>query len=59
MQNSAKRGWLAKNDRSKALSFEKSGGLGNTPCVNAKISTRMPTDESKIASTARPAPTAG
>ena len=30
---------------SNELSFEKSGGLGNTPCVNAKISTSTPTHD--------------
>ncbi len=36
MKNSVKRMWEAKKLMSKAGSLEKSGGLGNTPCVKAK-----------------------
>ena len=36
MQNSVKRMCDAKKLMSNAGSFEKSGGFGNTPCVNAK-----------------------
>ena len=32
---------------SKAGSLEKSGGLGNTPCVNAKHMTSRPMNQSK------------
>ncbi len=44
---------------SNELSFEKSGGLGKTPCVNAKISTSTPTQKSKIDSTKNAAATVG
>ena len=44
---------------SKALSLEKSGGLGNTPCVKAKIRISTPTVESKIDSTKKDAATVG
>ena len=44
---------------SNELSFEKSGGLGNTPWVNAKISTSTPTQMSKIDSTKNAAATVG
>src|SRR5256886_3353702 len=44
---------------SKELSFANSGGFGNTPCVNAKISTSTPTHASKIDSTKKAAPTVG
>ena len=40
-------------------SFEKSGGFGNTPCVNAKISTNTPTVTSNTASTKNAAATVG
>jgi hypothetical protein len=40
-RNSVKRMCPAKNARSKAGSFEKSGGFGKTPCVKAKIITGM------------------
>ena len=33
---------------SNAGSLEKSGGLGNTPCVNAKHITSSPMNQSKI-----------
>jgi len=33
---------------SNAGSFEKSGGLGKTPCVNAKHMIRKPMNQSKI-----------
>ena len=36
-----------RSDRSNALSFEKSGGLGNTPWVNAKVRMKTPIDASK------------
>jgi hypothetical protein len=36
---------------SKELSFEKLGGLGNTPWVKAKMSTSTPAEASKIDST--------
>ncbi len=44
---------------SNELSFEKSGGFGNTPWVKAKISTTMPTVASKIDSTKKAAATVG
>ena len=44
---------------SKELSFEKSGGLGKTPWVSAKINTSTPTPRSKIASTKKAAATVG
>ena len=49
----------AKNDRSKASSFANSGGLGNTPCVNAKPRMKTAMIASKTASTQIAAPTAG
>ena len=52
-------GWLAKNDRSNAWSFEKSGGLGNTFWVNAKSRMRIPIEMSKPISTKNDAATAG
>jgi hypothetical protein len=57
--NSVKRGWPAKNARSKAGSLEKSGGLGNAPWVkaNSRIGTAM--QASKISSTTKLAATAG
>ncbi len=54
-----KRGWLAKKLRSNALSFEKSGGLGNTPWVNANVRMNTPIVRSKTPSTKNAAPTAG
>ena len=54
-----KRGLEAKNARSKAGSLEKSGGFGNTPWVNAKASTGIAMQRSKIASTKKLEPTAG
>ncbi len=53
--NSANCGCDAKNERSNALSFEKSGGLGNTPWVNANVSTTIPIERSKPNSTANAA----
>src|ERR1035437_2017651 len=44
---------------SKELSFEKSGGLGKTPWVNAKMSTSTPTVASKMDSTMKAAATVG
>ena len=44
---------------SNELSFEKSGGLGKTPWVKAKISTSTPTAASKIDSTKKAAATVG
>jgi len=44
---------------SKELSLEKSGGLGKTPWVKAKISTQTPTQTSKMASTKKAAATVG
>ena len=38
----------AKKLMSNAGSFEKSGGLGNTPCVNANAITSSPMNQSKI-----------
>ena len=52
------RRWPAKNDRSNALSFAKSGGLGNTPWVNAKARMKTPIAASKMSSTKNAAPTA-
>ena len=49
----------AKKLRSNALSLEKSGGLGNTPCVNAKASTGIAIVASKTASTKNEEATAG
>ena len=54
-----KRGCEAKNDRSNASSFAKSGGLGNTPCVKAKLRMNTAITASKTASTQIAAPTAG
>ena len=52
-------GCEAKNARSKAGSFEKSGGLGNAPWVNAKVRIGIAMQRSKIASTKKLEPTAG
>ena len=52
-------GWPAKNARSKAGSFEKSGGLGKAPCVNAKARIGIAMQRSKISSTVKAAATAG
>ena len=49
----------ANSCRSNAGIFEKSGGLGNAPCVNANASISEPITMSKITSTAKVAPTAG
>ena len=54
-----KRGWPAKNDRSKASSLAKSGGLGKTPWLNAKARMKIAMTPSKMASTQIAAPTAG
>ena len=48
MKNSVKRMWEAKKLMSNAGSLEKSGGLGNTPCVNAKPMISSPMNQSKI-----------
>ena len=58
-RNSRNRGCDAKNCRSNAGIFEKSGGLGNTPCVNANVRMKTPITRSKTASTKNAAPTAG
>ena len=47
-KNSVKRMFEAKKLMSKAGSLEKSGGLGNTPWVNAKHITSNPMNQSKI-----------
>ena len=52
-------GWLARNDRSKASSFAKSGGLGKTPWLKANVRTKTAMTASKTASTQIAAPTAG
>ena len=57
--NSVKRGCEAKNARSNAGSFEKSGGFGNAPWVNAKSRIGTAMQASKISSTTKPAATAG
>src|SRR4051812_7671085 len=57
--NSVKRGCEAKNARSKAGSLEKSGGLGNAPCVNAKARMGIAMHRSKISSTTKLEATAG
>ena len=49
----------AKKLMSNAGSFEKSGGLGNTPWVNAKHITSSPMNQSKITPVASPAATVG
>ena len=54
-----KRGCEARKARSKAGSDEKSGGLGNAPCVNAKIRIGIAIVRSKICSTKNDEPTAG
>ncbi len=53
------RGCEAKNARSNAGSFEKSGGLGNTPWLKAKMRMSVPITASKISSTAKEEATAG
>src|SRR3954447_10577317 len=58
-RNNVKRGLEAKNARSKAGSFEKSGGLGKTPCENAKASTGTAIVRSKMNSTEKAAAIAG
>ena len=57
--NSRKRGCDAKNERSNALELGKSGGLGNTPCVKAKMRMKTPIVASNTASTKNAAATAG
>ena len=54
-----KRGCCARNARSNAGSFEKSGGFGNTPWVNENASTGTAIVMSKTNSTAKAAATAG
>ena len=54
-----KRGCEAKNARSKAGSFEKSGGFGNAPCVKAKSRIGIAIERSKICSTTNDEATAG
>ncbi len=58
-KNRAKRGWEARYDRSKAFRSAKSGGLGNTPWLNANVRISTPMAMSKPASTMNVAPTAG
>ena len=58
-KNSVNFGCDAKSCRSNAGIFEKSGGFGNAPCVNANASIIEPITMSKIASTANVAATAG
>jgi hypothetical protein len=58
-RNSVNCGCEAKNARSNAGSSEKSGGLGNAPWVNAKVSTGIAMQRSKISSTANEDATAG
>ena len=50
-RNSVKRKCAASHEMSKALSLAKSGGLGNTPWVKAKISTKTPIAASNTDST--------
>ncbi len=54
-----KRGCSARNARSNAGRSEKSGGFGNTPCVNANVRMSVPIITSKTTSTANEAATAG
>ena len=58
-RNSVKRGCEAKNARSNAGSWEKSGGFGNTPWLNAKARIGTAMQRSKISSTAKAEATAG
>src|SRR5205807_8214623 len=58
-RNSVKWMCCAKYERSKAPSFEKSGGFGKTPCVNANSMITTLMNESKIAHTEIAAGTAG
>ena len=58
-RNSVKRGWAARYERSNALSLEKSGGLGNTPWLNANARIGTATTRSKMLSTRRLEATAG
>ena len=58
MRKRVKRRWPAKNDRSNAPRLAKSGGLGNTPCVKAKVRMKTPIVASKIISTKVAAATA-
>ena len=57
--NSVKRMFEAKKLMSNAGSLEKSGGLGNTPWVNAKHITSSPMNQSKIVPVQSAAATAG
>ena len=54
-----KRGCEAKKARSKAGSFEKSGGLGNAPWLKAKMRIGIAIVRSKICSTKNDEATAG
>ena len=49
----------AKKLMSKAGSLEKSGGLGKTPCVNAKHITSSPMNQSKMTPVESAAATVG
>src|SRR3954469_8876865 len=57
--NSSSRGCEAKNDRWNAGNLEKGGGLGNTPCVNAKIRIGIAIEAANPSSTANDEPIAG
>ena len=57
--NSVNCGFEAKYERSKASSLEKSGGLGNTPWVKAKMRMQTPITRSNTASTRKLDATAG
>src|SRR3712207_3700177 len=57
--NSVNRGCDAKNCRSNAGISEKSGGLGNAPCENAKLRMNTAIVASKTFSTSIAEPTAG
>jgi hypothetical protein len=57
--NSAKRGWSAQNERSKAPISGRLGRLGRTPCVSANSITSDPTETSKSDSTKKEEVTAG
>ena len=58
-RNSVKRGCWARNARSKAGRLEKSGGLGNTPWLNANPSTGTAIVRSKMNSSENAAAIAG
>ena len=58
-RKSVKRGCEAKNCRSNAGISEKSGGLGNAPCVNANVRMNTAIVRSKTFSTTIAEPTAG